>query len=97
MKKRWLETTKSRSLKIQLPTAYLLWLDRDRIESQLEKKITQLQSVFICSEPDHLQRLLEMKKIQQQQNEHQKNRNAKTTSKVPPEKLRGKIRCETFF
>ena len=61
------------------------WLVIGR-ESQLEKKITQLQSFFICSEPDNLQRFWEIEEIPRQQHSgHQKNRSAKITSKVPPD------------
>ena len=50
----------------QKPITYRLscfgWLVIGR-ESQLEKKSTQLQSFFICSEPDNLQRFWEIEEI----------------------------------
>ncbi|XP_075260576.1 uncharacterized protein LOC142352093 [Convolutriloba macropyga] len=56
----------NRIKELQKPITYRLscfvWLAIGR-ESQLEKKSTQLQSFFICSEPDKLQRFWEIEEI----------------------------------
>ena len=71
----WLETTGSRSLKNQLPTAYLVLVGR---ESQLGRVLNFSLFSFILNQTIYSDSG-RLKRFRQQHSVHQKNRNAKIT------------------
>ena len=82
MKNWWLETTESRNLKSQLPTAYLVlfgsWSD---VRVNLKRRVLNFSFSFVQNQTIY-SNSGKLKKFRKQHSGHQ-NRNAKITSKVP--------------